>query len=158
MRNSATGKIDWNSLLENKSIYRKVYNFEIIQALLEDNKTFADNKRIEFVEQIKRDYGMDAFKNEIPIRPVGHGDPCKGEDDDFEAATEVDFNDSKVKEAWKTAFIEEGGFQCVVQALLNYDLAEIVSSEGQAARDFVLKTLSFMLNMLKMITCTSVQL
>ena len=40
MRNKETGKIDWNSLLENKSIYRKVYNFEIIQALLEENKTF----------------------------------------------------------------------------------------------------------------------
>ena len=32
----AEGKIQWQQLLENKSLYRKVYNFEIIEALLED--------------------------------------------------------------------------------------------------------------------------
>jgi hypothetical protein len=45
-----SGKIRWENLLENKSVYRKIYNFEIIGALLEESNTFSDSKRIEFVE------------------------------------------------------------------------------------------------------------
>jgi len=44
-----SGKIAWENLLENKSIYRKVYNFDIIEALLEDTELFENGKRIIYV-------------------------------------------------------------------------------------------------------------
>ena len=47
----ASGKIAWENLLENKSIYRKVYNFDIIEALLEDTQLFENGKRIMYVSQ-----------------------------------------------------------------------------------------------------------
>jgi len=46
-----SGKIAWENLLENKSIYRKVYNFDIIEALLEDTELFENGKRIIYVSQ-----------------------------------------------------------------------------------------------------------
>jgi hypothetical protein len=63
------GKIQWANLLENKSVYRKVYTFEIIAALLEEAEGFEDGKRVEFVAQRKPDV-MASMRNTIPIRPV----------------------------------------------------------------------------------------
>ena len=64
-----SGKITWENLLENKSIYRKVYNFDIIEALLEDTELFENGKRIMYVSQ-QKPVAMGTFKNEIPIKPT----------------------------------------------------------------------------------------
>jgi hypothetical protein len=120
----ASGKISWANLLENKSVYRKIYNFEIIGALLEDSKAFADNKRIEFVEQ-RKPVVMGTFKNPIAIRPVGHGE--KQEEGEVEGRPElVNFNEVEQKEVWTKAFIQEGGFGYVIESLLKYNTAEVV--------------------------------
>jgi hypothetical protein len=108
----SSGKISWANLLENKSVYRKIYNFEIIGALLEDSKAFADNKRIEFVEQIKP-VTMGTFKNPIPIRPLGLGEK-QDEDEAKDKPQLVNFNEVEQKEVWTKAFIQEGGFEYVI--------------------------------------------
>jgi hypothetical protein len=102
-------------LLENKSVYRKVYTFEIIAALLEEAESFADGKRVELVAQ-RKPAVMGNFKNVIPIRPVD-----QPESTDEEHNQEVNFNDSEARAAWTTAFVCEDGFKSVVEALLKWD-------------------------------------
>ena len=142
------GKILWENLLENKSVYRKIYNFEIIGALLEDSEAFADNKRIEFMEQIKPPE-MGAFRNPIGIRPVGHGD--KQEEDELttkEKPNLVNFNETEQKELWTKAFIQEGGFGYVIDSLLNYRTEEVLQ-EASSKKEFDMKALGFKLTLLK---------
>jgi hypothetical protein len=59
----------------------------------------------------------------------------------------VNFNDQASKDKWMTAFVEEGGFQYVVNALLNYDMS-LVDKDGKQ-RNFDLKDLSFLMTLMK---------
>jgi hypothetical protein len=42
---------------------------------------------------------------------------------------ECDFNDKVAKESWTNAFLKEGGYKYVCNALLNYDLNLIKSTD-----------------------------
>lgn len=92
---------------------------------------------------------MGRWKNPIFMRPVHHGglgaisltsNPSVG-------GHFVDFNNMANKDKWMTAFIEEGGFQYVVTALLNYDMSR-VGKDGNK-REFDLKDLSFLMTLMK---------
>lgn len=62
-----------------------------------------------------------------------------------EGVKECDFNDKIAKEAWTNAFLKEGGYQYVCNALLNYDLSLIESGD----RIQNLKEVSFMMTLTK---------
>jgi hypothetical protein len=98
-----------------------VYNFEIIEALLEEGECFADNKRVELVTHINHTSqgDMDVIIETRPPTQVAAAEGVK----------ECDFNDKIAKEAWTNAFLKEGGYQYVCNALLNYDLSLIESGD-----------------------------
>ena len=53
LERDSSSKIQWNELFENKNVYRKIYSFEIIEALLQQSEAFDDNKKVEYVSQQK---------------------------------------------------------------------------------------------------------
>lgn len=118
-----------------------MYNFEIIEALLEDGESFADNKRVEFVEH-KNHPSQGTMKVVIESRPVSQTTA-----EQEPQAKECDFNDKEMKEAWTNAFLNEGGFKYVCNALLNYDLALINSESNDKVFDH--KHIGFMMTLTK---------
>jgi hypothetical protein len=137
MERDESGKIQWANLFDNKSVYRKIYSFEIIEALLQQSEIFGDNKKVEFV-----------CLNKLPIH--GKWNPptwIRPAEKAGAEGSEVNFNDQASKDAWMTAFVEEGGFQYALKALLNYDMA-LVSKDGKQ-RNFDLKDLSFLMTLMK---------
>jgi hypothetical protein len=60
---------------------------------------------------------------------------------------ECDFNDKAVKEAWTSAFMNEGGFQYVCDALISYDIQQL--KVGANDRIFDFKQVTFMMTLIK---------
>jgi len=83
---------------------------------------------------------MGNFKNTIPIKAMKElNEAEKGG---------VDFSGKEQKEKWTNAFITEGGFESVVEALMNFELDKIMTVENKG-RIFDLKSLGFLITLLK---------
>jgi hypothetical protein len=84
---------------------------------------------------------MGNFKNEIPIKPSV--EPSEAEQEGV-----VNFNSQADKERWTNAFITEGGFEAVIEALMNFDYDKVQALDNKG-RIFDLKSLGFILTLLK---------
>lgn len=44
------GEINWKQFFEGSSMYKQIYNLEIVEELMQDTNAMEDDKRVAFVE------------------------------------------------------------------------------------------------------------
>ena len=132
--------INWHAFFNNSSVYKQIYNFEIIEAVMNegDSQTQqAGDSRVFFVEY--QDTGKQ--KNKAGWLP-----PQLKDARDLSHATSEDSQRlqlEQLKNNWTKQFVEQHGIQFVVERVLSFDF----SSESN--HSFELKNKSFLLTLLR---------